>query len=126
MSEPSRTVPASAASFPARILSSVVLPAPFGPTMPTLSPRARSRSSPRNSVRDPEPLRQPARLQHDVAAALRRAQPQLEASCAPGAAGRCVQLVELLAPALRLLGLLPCDVAADEVLGLLISFCWRP
>lgn len=40
------TVPASGRRKPLRILSAVVLPAPFGPTRPTTSPRATSKLTP--------------------------------------------------------------------------------
>ena len=61
---PSRTVPASGASAPVSRFRSVVLPAPFGPTMPSRSPRRmRSEKSRddrpcrRSSSRSPSPRR---------------------------------------------------------------------
>src|SRR5260221_10416615 len=48
--------PASGGSSPARILSSVDLPAPFGPIRPTFSPARRSRDRPENNGRGPKLL----------------------------------------------------------------------
>src|SRR5580658_7603450 len=46
MSRPSKTIrPALGGKTPAIILKSVVLPAPFGPKMPTISPASTSKSS---------------------------------------------------------------------------------
>ncbi len=43
---PRRTVPASGSRYPDRQWNSVVLPAPFGPTMAAISPGTASRSTP--------------------------------------------------------------------------------
>ena len=55
------TVPASAASVPAMILSSVDLPAPLRPTIATTSPRAISIETPSSAVKrsgaPPRPIR---------------------------------------------------------------------
>ena len=48
------TVPAVGSSAPARIASSVDLPAPFGPTSATTSPATRSRSVGSSATRDPK------------------------------------------------------------------------
>ena len=49
------TLPLSVAINPARVRSSVVLPAPFTPTRPITSPGATTRSSPVKRVRSPCP-----------------------------------------------------------------------
>ena len=53
------TSPALGLMSPARILSSVVFPAPFGPTMASVSPGASVRSSPRSTTRGPKARRMP-------------------------------------------------------------------
>src|SRR5262245_15770949 len=53
------TVPASGARNPARMRSSVDLPAPFGPTRPTTSPGATTRSRLSNRRRAPWPAARP-------------------------------------------------------------------
>ena len=53
---PSRTVPPSGAPAPVSMSSSVVLPAPFGPTMPSRSPRAMRSERSRISVLPPSAL----------------------------------------------------------------------
>src|SRR5262249_21631422 len=57
MSMPARmTRPASGATVPLAIPNSVVLPAPFGPMMPSASPSARARSSARATTTAPKRL----------------------------------------------------------------------
>src|SRR3954462_12895162 len=67
MAVPSRrTTPASGWSTPASILSSVVLPDPFGPSMPTDSPRSMDRlTSSRTAVRELLPWYAKRRLPAD-------------------------------------------------------------
>ena len=69
---PSRTVPPSGAAAPVRMSSSVVLPAPFGPTMPSRSPRAMR--SERSRIERPaaERLGDALRLDDQLAGGLRR------------------------------------------------------
>ena len=69
---PSRRVPSAGASRPAMTSSSVDLPAPLGPTMPSRSRGSRARSTPRNS-HGPSPNRwpTPCELDHLVAQARR-------------------------------------------------------
>ena len=56
---PSRTVPASGGMAPVSSESSVVLPAPFGPTMPTRSPRITRVEKSRTTARPPSDLAMP-------------------------------------------------------------------
>src|SRR5918996_618511 len=53
MEEDPSTVPSSARWMPARIESSVVLPAPFGPITATSSPRPAASETPRSATRSP-------------------------------------------------------------------------
>ena len=89
--------------------------------MPMRSPRRTSRSTPEKSVA-PAALRAEAlRVEDDVAGARRRREAEAHAlGDGPHVLGAvdALELVEHLAPALRLLRLLAGDVLADEVLGL--------
>src|SRR5216117_4286037 len=58
---PRKTDPASASWRPIRTSRSVVLPAPFGPTRPSLSPFASSRSTSANRRRPPWDFATPSR-----------------------------------------------------------------
>ena len=97
------------------------LPAPFGPTTPMRSPRRMRRSKPSNSVRPAALRREVLRVDDDVTGARRRREAEAHAlRDRPHVFGAldAIELVEHLAPALRLAALLPRDVLADEVLGL--------
>ena len=58
-----RRVPASGRSMPSRQLKNVVLPAPFGPMSPTISPGWTSRSTPSRARDAREALRDPGRVE---------------------------------------------------------------
>ena len=59
-----RSEPPSARRSPCRHSTVVVLPAPFAPSRPTISPSSTSRSTPSTTVRLAVPLAQPADLHH--------------------------------------------------------------
>ena len=79
MLAPRRTVPASGASAPVRRPTSVVLPLPFGPTMPMRSPRSTRSKNRRRSARSPKALRDRLRLDDERARLLRLARPSIVA-----------------------------------------------
>src|SRR6266852_4980654 len=73
ISRPSRWIsPASGARPPAIRLKSVVLPAPFGPIMPSASPGATDRSISSAAMTDPKVLRRPLIFSMRVSLATRR------------------------------------------------------
>src|ERR1700675_3297699 len=73
MSRPFRRIsPASGASPPAIRLNSVVLPAPFGPMMPSASPGATDRSISSAAMTDPKLLRRPLIFSMRLSLATRR------------------------------------------------------
>ena len=53
---PTRSTPASGSSSPTIIRKSVVLPAPFGPTMPTMPPGGSEKERSSNRSLSPKPL----------------------------------------------------------------------
>src|SRR5437899_1625799 len=56
------TRPASAASWPVRMLKNVVFPAPFGPMSARISPRGSSKETPSTACTPPNVLRTPSTL----------------------------------------------------------------
>ena len=79
-------MPLSGAAAPVRMLSSVVLPAPFGPTMPSRSPRAMRIEKSRISVRPPSAFEMSVRLDHQLAGGLGVADGELHLPGRRGAA----------------------------------------
>ena len=99
----------------------MVLPDPFGPTTPMRSPRRTRRVDAREEHAPAARRAEALRVEHDVAGARGRGEAERDAlRGGPDVLGalEAIELVEHLAPALRLLRLLPGDVLADEVLGL--------
>jgi len=87
---PSKTIsPDVASSTPVSRLTKVVLPAPFGPMMPTISPLSTSKSIPSTALRSPNSLVRPWVSGTDISAHL-RGLASVE-SCG-GSARRCLEM----------------------------------
>src|SRR5512138_2647548 len=93
--DPKRAVPALGRSMPEITRSSVVLPAPFGPTTPTASPGETLRPTSNSAWKSPYPARIPSRLR--VAPSIRPASlPMERRSCGAGLGRAEIDLGDLL------------------------------
>ena len=122
------TVPASAGSCPVSILNSVVLPAPFGPMMPTMPAWGSENDRSSISSRSPKPLRRLLDLDHRVAEPLADRDGDLQpVRPALGGLGLLLQLVVRgeSGLALRLAGLRrhahPLELALQRALAGLVA-----